>query len=82
MVGLHELLVRPAQPDREMMSLTSFRRKSRPKRPTPTRSVPPPQWPVDPELRRRAADTSGRIDRTRRQLALHVLPKRQRNGET
>lgn len=64
------------------MSLTSFRRKSRPKRPAPAKPVRPRPWPVDPELTRRAAETSARIERTRRQLALHVLPKRQRNGET
>jgi hypothetical protein len=38
---------------------------------------PPPRWPVDPELTRRVTDTRARIERTRRELARHVLPERQ-----
>jgi hypothetical protein len=64
------------------MSLTSFRRKSRPKRPASTTPVRPRPWPVDPELTRRAAETGARIERTRGQLALHVLPKHNPAGET
>ena len=64
------------------MSPTSFRRKSRPERTAPTGPVRPRPWPADPELARRVAETNARIERTRRQLALHVLPKRKREGET
>lgn len=45
----------------------------------PPRAVaePSPRWPVDPELTRRVIDTRTRIERTRRQLARHVVPERQ-----
>jgi hypothetical protein len=63
------------------MSISSFRSTSRPKR-TPARPTPPPPpWPVDPAVRRRIAETSARIERTRRQLALHVLPGRKGEPE-
>jgi hypothetical protein len=60
------------------MSISGLRRKSRLKRAT---GRPPPPWPVDPEVRRRVAETSARIERTRRQLALHVLPGHKRDPE-
>jgi hypothetical protein len=42
---------------------------------------PPPRWPVDPELQRRAAETRRRIEHTRRQIARHVLPDRARRSD-
>lgn len=63
------------------MSISSFRRKSRPKRAPARPTPPPPPWPVDPEVRRRVAETTARIERMRRQLALHVLPGRKRDPE-
>jgi hypothetical protein len=58
------------------MSLLNLGRRAtrrRAARPVPT---PPLRWPVDPELTRRATDTRVRIERTRRELARHVLPAR------
>jgi hypothetical protein len=43
---------------------------------------PPPPWPVDPESSRRVAETRARIQRTRRQLELHVLPDRNQQRAT
>jgi len=46
---------------------------------TPTKA--PPRWPVDPELRRRTAETQRRIEHTRRQIARHPLPDRKHQGD-
>jgi hypothetical protein len=63
-----------------LMSLTSFRRrlKSKPRAALATDSPRP--WPVDPELSRRVIETRRQIERTRRELARHVLPDRWQRG--
>lgn len=39
---------------------------------------PPPRWPVDAELTRQVLETRRRMEHTRRQLELHVLPRPER----
>lgn len=59
------------------MLLTGFRRRRMSKsRPALAPGAPPP-WPVDPELGRRVTEVRRRMERTRRELARHVLPDRQ-----
>jgi hypothetical protein len=60
------------------MALLSLRRKATDRRPMRAAvPEPPPHWPVDPELTRRVIEARARLDRTRRELARHVLPERQ-----
>jgi hypothetical protein len=63
------------------MGLLSFRTKAARDRPERAATKAPPRWPVDPDLQRRTAETHSRIERSRRQLALHVPPDRNRHGE-
>ena len=60
------------------MALLRFRRRSPLTRSSSPAPAPPRPWPVDPELARRVTETRGRIEHTRRQLALHVLPDHNR----
>jgi hypothetical protein len=61
------------------MKKPSFRRNAEHQSPTSARAGPPPPWPVDPELSRRAVEIRALIERTRRQLARDVLPERKRS---
>ena len=63
------------------MALFSFRKRTAHDGRGHTASKPPPRWPVDPELQRRAVETRRRIEHTRRQIARHVLPDRTRRGD-
>ena len=60
------------------MSLMSIMARRRFRPTSRVFTEPPGPWPVDPELTRRVAEERKRIERTRRQLALHVLPARRR----
>jgi hypothetical protein len=64
------------------MNLSRFHTRSASQRRTPAAPTPPHHWPVDPELSRRVAETRAGIERTRRQLARHVLPERKRRQKT
>lgn len=61
------------------MQLPHLRKKFNLKLPVAKTTDPPSPWPVDPELARRADETSKRIARTRRQIELHLLPARRRD---
>jgi len=64
------------------MALFTARSDKAPKQLTPVRAGPPLAWPVDPGLARRVAETRARLESTRRQLALHVLPDRKRSKKS
>jgi hypothetical protein len=64
------------------MILSRFRSRSASRRRTPAPPTPPRHWPVDPELSRQVTETRAGIERTRRQLARHVLPERKRGRKT
>lgn len=58
------------------MTLQSPHRKAT-ARPAPALPPAPHPWPVDPKLSSRVSEVRSQIARTRRQLALHVLPERE-----
>ena len=63
------------------MVLKSFRRTPQPK-PREARATDRPRpWPVDPALSQRVTETRHRIERTRRDLARHVLPDRRQRRD-
>jgi hypothetical protein len=59
------------------MALASPRRRATRRQPARPAPKPPPNWPVDPDLTRRVIAARARLERTRRELARHVLPERQ-----
>ncbi len=64
-----------------LMALPSLRGKFAFRPSGPHTAYPPPPWPIDPVLGRRVTETRRRIERTRRQLARHVLPDRKRKSD-
>ncbi len=60
------------------MALSKFRQKLAPNGSERLTVNAPRPWPVDPELSRRVIETRRGVERTRRLLALHVLPARER----
>lgn len=59
------------------MTLMSVRQRTTRRQAASAVPSPPPRWPVDPELTRRVIEARARLERTRRELARHVLPVRQ-----